>query len=252
MASTNKTSHYELSQFVGSDKPAWLGDYNSDMSKIDAGINTAQTTATGADGKADTATTNIGNLENLTTTTKSSLVSAINEVDGHADGAQETANVANTNATSAISSLQNLETYLNLSNINTYTNESVQAITSTTGSMRASSITVATNSTGSLAKVYGTIRHKPNTTGNQNIFINYDTGLRPSTDITITPVGEFYGSNSSFNQANMPVEVSLVIKTTGFIEIRYYAEFVPSNFYYGFLFPSLLFVQDWGDAPTPA
>ena len=36
MTATNKTANYELSQFVGSDRPTWLGDYNSDMSKIDA------------------------------------------------------------------------------------------------------------------------------------------------------------------------------------------------------------------------
>lgn len=36
MASTNKTANYDLSQFVGTDRPTWLGDYNSDMAKIDA------------------------------------------------------------------------------------------------------------------------------------------------------------------------------------------------------------------------
>lgn len=36
MTATNKTENYELSQFVGSDRPTWLGDYNSDMAKIDA------------------------------------------------------------------------------------------------------------------------------------------------------------------------------------------------------------------------
>lgn len=36
MTATNKTENYELSQFVGTDRPTWLGDYNSDMSKIDA------------------------------------------------------------------------------------------------------------------------------------------------------------------------------------------------------------------------
>lgn len=36
MASTNKTSNYQLSQFVGTDRPTWLGDYNGDMAKIDA------------------------------------------------------------------------------------------------------------------------------------------------------------------------------------------------------------------------
>ena len=38
MASTNKTTNYQLSQFTSTDKPAWLGDYNQDMSKIDAGM----------------------------------------------------------------------------------------------------------------------------------------------------------------------------------------------------------------------
>lgn len=35
MTATNKTKNYELSQFVGTDRPTWLGDYNGDMSKID-------------------------------------------------------------------------------------------------------------------------------------------------------------------------------------------------------------------------
>lgn len=38
MASTNRTTNYELSQYVGSDKPTYLGDYNGDMLKIDTGM----------------------------------------------------------------------------------------------------------------------------------------------------------------------------------------------------------------------
>lgn len=38
MSSTNKTENYGLSQFIASDKPAWLVDYNADMNKIDAGM----------------------------------------------------------------------------------------------------------------------------------------------------------------------------------------------------------------------
>lgn len=36
MTATNHTENYDLSQFVGTDHPTWLGDYNSDMAKIDA------------------------------------------------------------------------------------------------------------------------------------------------------------------------------------------------------------------------
>lgn len=35
MASTNKTPTLELSQFIDTDKPAWLTDYNNDMENID-------------------------------------------------------------------------------------------------------------------------------------------------------------------------------------------------------------------------
>lgn len=36
MTATNHTKNYNLSQFAGSDRPTWLGDYNGDMAKIDA------------------------------------------------------------------------------------------------------------------------------------------------------------------------------------------------------------------------
>lgn len=36
MASSDHTENYNLSQFVGTDHPTWLGDYNDDMTKIDA------------------------------------------------------------------------------------------------------------------------------------------------------------------------------------------------------------------------
>lgn len=36
MTASKHTGNYNLSQFVGTDRPTWLGDYNSDMTKIDA------------------------------------------------------------------------------------------------------------------------------------------------------------------------------------------------------------------------
>lgn len=48
MAHSTSTSHYELSQFASSDKPAWLVDYNGDMEKIDAGIYGAASKAAAA------------------------------------------------------------------------------------------------------------------------------------------------------------------------------------------------------------
>lgn len=36
MTASSHTGNYNLSQFAGSDRPTWLGDYNGDMAKIDA------------------------------------------------------------------------------------------------------------------------------------------------------------------------------------------------------------------------
>lgn len=36
MTATNHTKNYNLSQFVGTDRPTWLVDYNGDMARIDA------------------------------------------------------------------------------------------------------------------------------------------------------------------------------------------------------------------------
>lgn len=35
MTATNHTKNYNLSQFAGTDRPTWIGDYNGDMAKID-------------------------------------------------------------------------------------------------------------------------------------------------------------------------------------------------------------------------
>ena len=58
MSSTNKTEHYSLPQFIGSDIPTWLGDFNSAMTAIDSGINAAATSASGAATTAAQALTN--------------------------------------------------------------------------------------------------------------------------------------------------------------------------------------------------
>lgn len=43
MSATNHTKNYNLSQFVGTDRPTWLGDYNGDMTKIDAQLKSIKT-----------------------------------------------------------------------------------------------------------------------------------------------------------------------------------------------------------------
>lgn len=55
MSSTNKTTNYKLSQYIGTDKPTYLGDYNSDMLKIDTQLKANADTASNAVSKAGAA-----------------------------------------------------------------------------------------------------------------------------------------------------------------------------------------------------
>ena len=164
MASTNKTSNYELSQFLGSDKPAWLTDYNADMGKIDAQMKLNADSASGADGKATANATAIGTLANLTTDVKTDLVSAVNEVDGHADIAQNTASSASTLATTAKNTADAIAVYLNLTK-----KAKITATISggTVGNIDA--LYYAVNDAGTYGKVYGRYRFTKTTAGETTI-----------------------------------------------------------------------------------
>ena len=89
---TNHTTNYELSQFVSSDKPTFLGDYNGDMQKIDTAIAGVGVTASGADSKADSA------------------IASATAAASTASDAATLANTANTNANSALATAGNAAT----------------------------------------------------------------------------------------------------------------------------------------------
>lgn len=52
MGYTNKTSHYDLPQWIAGDKPSWLGDMNTAMLNIDTAIAGADASATAAESSA--------------------------------------------------------------------------------------------------------------------------------------------------------------------------------------------------------
>ena len=118
MSSTNKTTYYKLNQYIGTDKPTFLGDYNADMSKIDAGIHSVQETATTAKQTAGSAETIAETaLENTKTNAKDiknlqSNVADINASnvtrDANISKAQSDATKANDGAVEAKQSVSNL------------------------------------------------------------------------------------------------------------------------------------------------
>lgn len=83
MAHTNQTPNYELTQFLGTDKPAWLVDYNGDMEKIDLGMKAAQDVADAAKEEADQGAIDIAAVTltaNAADTKASGAISDLSEV----------------------------------------------------------------------------------------------------------------------------------------------------------------------------
>lgn len=80
MAHTNETTNYHLSQFVGTDIPNPLVDYNGDMVKIDTAIKGVADASAGY--ASDIADLEIQNGSETLTTTAQTLSGAVNELDG--------------------------------------------------------------------------------------------------------------------------------------------------------------------------
>lgn len=80
MSATNKTTYLDLPQFIGTDVPSWLGDFNGAMEKIDTGYNNvdikagkAASTANSASSKADINLQSITSINAELTTLKKAV-----------------------------------------------------------------------------------------------------------------------------------------------------------------------------------
>lgn len=252
MASTNKTTHYELSQYVGNDKPTYLTDYNNDMSAIDTGIYNAQTKANSgyslantADGKADTALTNagsaqtdastaltrIGTMANLTTTEKTNIVGAVNEVNTQVG--QNTTDIAKFNFNS-------FTTYEVGSQTHPITRES-----GANGTL-SGSLTLATNSDGSICKVYGSLELRNATSGGWAII---QTDLRPVSEFTVNQLGIRVLKSGEYDDVRDVWDARATFKTNGEVWVTLTAS---SSYPYmrTILHPCVIFVKDFGDTDT--
>lgn len=238
MSSTNKTTNYDLSQYIGSDKPTYLSDYNGDMFKIDAQMKVNADNVATAISSASTATSTANNAvstANSASSDASTALSTANSASTTASNAQSTANSALSTATSAQttantanSKADTITSRLNLSSITTYGTSDVSV---TAGTLSSCSLTVATNADGSLFKFYGEISG----TGLDKVILQ--TSLRPTSEYTINPAGIDSEGWGRF----------ITVKTDGKIEC-----------YMGFgattrralYFPALYWNSNFSDEPT--
>lgn len=128
MSSTNKTTNYKLSQYIGTDKPTYLGDYNGDMLKIDNQMkvnadsaSNATSAAGAAQAVADKASKDVKNLNDSVTANSEDIASLKTK------NAQQDVSIQN--ATNSASSALNKanQNAQNITDINTH-NQWIQGV----------------------------------------------------------------------------------------------------------------------------
>ena len=224
MASTNKTTNYDLSQYLGTDKPTYLGDYNSDMLKIDTAIKNASDSASAASTAASAAQTTADGASTAASAAQTSA-DAANQAASSANTAAATAqgraNTANTNAQSALANasvnaqaIAALQSYLDIKNYVTPTAQISGAISGNLD-MR---ITVARNDAGTLAKIYGYLGFTKSSAAGNVVVTLTGTGLNPDSEFTISPIGILRDAqNTNYN----PGYTSCIVKANGDLEINF-------------------------------
>jgi hypothetical protein len=254
---TNSTENYELPQFVGTDKPTWLGDINTAMSTIDTAVGTNAsnitslgTRVTSAEGIASQASTDVAGLTSTVNTLSGNVTTATttaNNAQSTATSALNTANTANGKADTNASAITSLDTRMNTAeanieniNLTTYSSSSVTRSTGTYD-LNNQSLNYALNSDGSLAKIYGQVTASNVTSGG---IATMSTPLRPENDIIISGGAISFKYTSSFNFEGASV-ATYTIKTDGTIEIPISA---PTGGTHRIIFiNSLIYVKDFGD-----
>lgn len=125
MSHTNSTNHYSLPQFVGTDIPTWLGDFNSAMTAIDNGINSAATTAGSASTTAAQASTDAAAAQasaNAAISSAASASQAASDAAAAVTAEKERAEAAETAIINSIpSTTVNMTLYAETWNNGTYT-----------------------------------------------------------------------------------------------------------------------------------
>lgn len=261
MSSTNHTTNYNLPQWVGSDKPAWLGDMNPAFSAIDTAIKANETAAATAGTDATAAKNNIGTMANLETTEKGTLVGAVNEVNTKAGTAQQTANTAVGNAQTVATAL---ETFMRKFNFTTFTDGDTSQMSPV--GVVVNNMTLAQNSDGSIFKVYGNLQVNPSASvakkaipgmsGYYGVDLNLQLAGAPTEAYIIKAGGVVLGTRNDTIATYGSIGTDLAVGTDG--KVYMFPNTFSANVSFDntsavrcWAFPCVYFNTSFGDTPTP-
>lgn len=242
MSSTNKTTNYELPQFLGTDKPAWLGDINPAFTAIDTAMHNNAVKA--QQGVTDASTAQ--------TTADSAYT--------RAGTAIEDAGTAQTTANTAIANIASLANKLKLDNV---TEADISGASVCT-------IKLAQSSDGSVFKLYGTLQYNlpSNSTARTAIaglsgYYGIASGLYLLTAPDEAYVVEGSGYNTVQDSTNgrnwyrPMLAIDFAVGTDGQIYLKPFAYNEAEAGISGYIvrnqfYPSLYFNSNFGDDITPA
>lgn len=188
MSSTNHTANYNLPQFVGSDKPTWLGDVNQAMSTIDGQMKTNANNIASASGEVSELETRVETAEG----TVSSLSTAVTTVQNQANATDGTVNSLTSTVNALVSKLS----------LGTATSATGSTVISALGSGVTGSGTMylSQSEDGSVFKFYGEIRTARDATSTGSITLQAIPGMTG-----------YYGAPTGLTLATAPSEAYRIV-----------------------------------------
>lgn len=202
MGSTNKTTNLQLPQWIGTDKPTFLGDMNDAFLKIDNGYSEIQDSATTAESQAGQALSKATNAENDVT----KALETANNANTTAVDARRLATTASATANTALNTANEAkEDLVDVNNvISSLTNWTQLGVTAGERTTQLN-ITAKNNTTLKMLNMYGTFNLTGGVMSGGTLFTL--SGFAPSNTRTIQGGFNFYNTTND-TVLNLPVNIN--------------------------------------------
>lgn len=239
MSATNSTPNYNLPQYIGTDVPSYLGDFNSAMLKIDNAIKGVDNKATSAESSVATANSNatqaLENSETAQTTAETAQATATS-AKNTANSANTTAGTAKSTANTALETAQSALQTANTANATankTNTDIGKWVVPSSIGANGANIRISRNKKLGLLGIACRVLSGQGSTSGSKTTIGTLPSGMRPSSARTI------YGG-AMIIYSDSVISRDLTINTNGTITVPV------GNDFTNIVVQTMLCTEGWG------
>ena len=231
MSATNQTPNYGLPQYIGTDVPSYLGDFNKAMLDIDTAIKGVDNKATSAESSVATANANASEALEIagTASTKADTAQATatsgqataTQAKNTAETAQSTAETAQATATQAKNTATQAQSDVtkaltDLAKFNLVNSQKISSVTpgSNVESVPDCNLTLVADSSYKVFKLYGRVSVKAIAKGYCEV--SFNSNLRPSKQVVMQGCGFAY----DYDTGGVGSDAQITIATSGKVTIR--------------------------------